>query len=267
MLASGPRHETGHRFVDAAGALQAYSVRLDGVLEILLPGRLRCRLREGEQHSEVDAASDDALDLFYRFALPRLMHARGAEVLHASAVRLADGSLLAFCGDSGSGKSTLATAVCQLGHATSSWADDALVWTEDAGAPYSLRLPFRLRLHREAAARLERLGALDDATLDDAIATHVAARAPLRAIVLLDAAAMPADRADAQLARLSPASAFSALLAHAITFDAGDVARRKAMAARYLALADLAPTYRLDVRRDLERLPEVVDLLARGLEI
>src|SRR5262245_52695473 len=66
----------------------------------------------------------DALSAAYRHsALPLVLHARGHEVLHASAALMPRG-IVALCGPSQSGKSTIAYGLDRRGHAL--WADDAL---------------------------------------------------------------------------------------------------------------------------------------------
>ncbi|MFI5178409.1 MAG: hypothetical protein ACHQO8_07600 [Vicinamibacterales bacterium] len=177
---------------------------------------------------------------------PIVLQALGWQALHAGAALTPAGALL-FCGRSGAGKSTLAYALGQAGHRQ--LADDQVVWRLDADAPVVAPLPFQARLRPQS--RQHFAGSVSSrAEAGDAHA------APILAIYLLDQ--RPSMAAIADVARLAPAQAFSALLPHAHSFDVTDAAATGRFANDYLTLAEQTPVYSLSYAPDLDRLPDLV---------
>jgi hypothetical protein len=186
---------------------------------------------------------------YWRRALPLVLHARGREVLHASAVRMAHG-VVALCGVSGSGKSTIAYALHRRGWDL--WADDALPIDVTPSGVDALSVPFEVRLRRRAAARfglLDGAGSLAGGHRD-------AAPAALRAVCIL--ARDPVPPGAGRLVRLGGRAAYPAILPHAYCFSLKDRARKRSMVERYLLLLARVPVFRLHVPPDLDGLPAVV---------
>jgi hypothetical protein len=194
----------------------------------------------------VAATSASALrDVYERSVLPLVLQAAGRQVLHASAVY--DGeAVTALAGVSRSGKSTIAVALAQ--RSFSLWADDAVAFVAARDAVETIPLPFAPRLRPSAAAELEK----------PALTSRARGPARLNAIVLL--AQSPSAYA-ARLERVRGVDAFPALLPHAYCFSVRDRVQNRKLTEDYLDLAERVPVWRLRYRPDLERLPDVVDVL------
>ncbi len=194
----------------------------------------------------------DALDRVERVAQPVVLQALGYETLHASAARLASG-IVAFCGLSGSGKSTLAYALGQR-PGIEQVADDAVVIEIDADEITAAPLPFRSRLRKASQTFFHREEAL-------AIDPPAAARAPLAAVVLLDARPDLARPVDVE--RIASRSAFAALLTHAHCFDEHDRTATSRMIQHYLDIAARVPVFRLAYVPDFSHLDALVEAVVR----
>jgi hypothetical protein len=223
-------------------------------------------------------------DAYRRGALPLVLHARGSEVVHASAV-VGPAGVIAFCGASRAGKSTVAYGLSRHGYPL--WADDIVALDVAPASITALALPFDVRLRPASAAMF---GALPPAPANRSGAAHAgrgsapatrcagstagasrrdaeADRAlPLAAICLL-ARRGDASRssAAAALRRVSPSAAYPGVLAQAFCFRLDDADRKRAMLERYLALIARTPVFELIVADDLTRLPEVLDTIDRAL--
>ena len=187
------------------------------------------------------AAADDELvdDAYHRIALPLARQLRGAAVLHASAVRF-PGGIVALCGRAGTGKSTLAFALSRRGHEPC--ADDAVVFDAAQDPIRVPPLPFRLRLRPESAEWFAAPSLLKGR--ERGTAWQAVAPAPFQALFVLD---RPADAApgDVDVARLSPADAFPAVLPHAYYVALDDLASNRALVTAYLDLAARLPVFAL----------------------
>ena len=198
-------------------------------------------------------------DAYWHDALPLVLHARGSEVLHASAV-VAPAGVIAFCGASGAGKSTLAYGLHRRGYPL--WADDVVALDVSQSAITAVALPFDVRLRPATAAlfgerpRLPRLA--DRASSADSMRAL-----PLAAVCLVtrQAGDPSASRAAAVLRRVSPSAAYPRVLAHAFCFHLDEPGRKRAMLERYLAVIARISVFELTVADDLHRLPEVLDML------
>ncbi len=249
-------------WLDAEGGVFA-RCRAEGAQYLMeLPGLGTLRFDRGgasviaTPHPDV---SPDAVTRVYRdSALPLVLQARGAEVLHASAV-LAPSGVVAFCGVSGSGKSTIAYGLHRRGHRL--WADDAVA-LDIAGATVTTeRLRFAARL-RPPTAALFGLGP-GRARLDAPGGEPEGDRAPLVAVCLLERE-RDGDR-DRMLTPVRPALAFPRVLAHAFCFRFGDSGRKRVMIERYLSLAARVPVFEISVPHGLDLLPALLDVIERAI--
>jgi hypothetical protein len=195
------------------------------------------------------AEVDDELirDVWLRSVLPLVVQARGTEVLHASAVRRADGDVVAFCGRATAGKSTLAASLMQ-GAGLEVVADDALPFSTTAGGATVHPLPFRLRL-RPASA-------LAFGMSSPAPQSRASGRARLASIVILD----PTSNEPATLEPLRAGEAFAALMPHAYCFSLENAKPR--LVSVYTELCSNVPVHRLRYPRDLSRLDESLRAIA-----
>ena len=111
-----------------------------------------CR-KEGLLAAPGEAPREWIAGIYHRLALPLFLQALGAQVFHASAVRM-NGKVVAFCGDSGVGKSTTAWALGREG--CTPWADDTVVLETEERGVESLGLPFGFRVSGNASKPWER---------------------------------------------------------------------------------------------------------------
>jgi hypothetical protein len=217
-----------------------------------MPGLATFVWRDGSD--EVTAVTAGATrsaveDAFERCVLPMVLHTRGLQVLHASAVRGPRG-VLAFCATSGTGKSTVAYGLSRRA-GYSLWADDAAAFDTARPGVQALPLPFSLHL------RPSSLAYFGDKTASVAAVT-AAEPAPLTAVFVLERAADPLV-AVAHAARLPAADGFTAVLQHAYCFDLETRRRRRETAEQYLELTARVPVCRLRFRTGLKTLPAVLD--------
>ena len=201
-----------------------------------------------------DADSSVILDSFFDTALPFAVQAtRDVEVMHGSAVIVAPGGMVAaFCGPTEVGKSTVAYGLALRGHGL--WADDSVAFEAADGLLRSFALPFSPKL-REASS--SHFGVAGDR---EAFPSFEGRSAPLGWVFLLE----PVDAGAAGAAiceRLPPAAALAALLPNAFRFRPAGTERRRQTLARYLELVASVPVWEIRYRRDINRLPELLDLL------
>lgn len=200
-------------------------------------------------------------DEFRRTVVPVALQLQGWEVLHASAIRSADG-VVAFCAPSETGKTTFAYGLRRRGYPL--WADDALVLDVTPEAVQVQPLPFEVRLRAPSAAYFghEQVAPTGGRVLRDG--DELVGTLPLRAVCLLARGAddaTPLVRVDES----APPQAVPGLLDHAIYFGFGDAARKRRMIESYLTLATLLPVYRVTFRSGLEALPAVLATLEERL--
>jgi hypothetical protein len=242
---------------DAAGGVFALCRSEGGRHWMDLPGVATLRFDAGGRRvaarPRAGVAPSAVADAYRHAALPMVLQALGAEVLHASAVD-GRGGVVAFCGASGSGKSTLAYALHRRGHGL--WADDAVALDVADDGAIARPLPFDVRL-RPASAALFGLG---PAAARLAASPGDRAPAPLAAVCLLDRGA-----GRARIERLPPAAAFPAVLTHAHCFSLRDAARKRLMLSRYLALVSRVPVFALGLEDDLGALGDAVAAVERLL--
>lgn len=186
-------------------------------------------------------------EVYYRFALPMILQAAGAEMLHASAVQGTRG-VVAFCGASGTGKSTLAFALRskQYRH----WADDSVIFLPHQHMFEALRLPFRPRVEIASTEPVEFIRGTD--------------AAPLSAIVVLQrypGGMVESGDFHAEARRLSSADAFRTVLPHIYSFILSDPKRNALMMSRYFDVASRLPVYDLRFTPCLDALPKLCEIV------
>lgn len=204
-------------------------------------------------------AGDVIVDAYQRYALPFILHTRGYESIHASAVRTPRG-IVALCGVSGTGKSTLGHALSRLGHAQ--WADDVVVFEADATGVVCHPLPYSVRLLPDTARHFG-LTAMPDApatTVDDA------GLAPLAIIFVLERRVEAPGRVAPEVEMLGAAHAFQRVLPHANAFSLRDAVRNEAMMRTYLDLCEHVPIAALRFVPGLSRLDAVVERVAAAMD-
>jgi len=126
------------------------------------------------------------LELYARALAPKIMFLRGLTVLHASAC-VAGGGLVAFAGTSGAGKTTTAQAFARAG---ATLVGEDLLVVEAAGAgPPLVALGGEAWIGRWASRAAQALAAgTPQVASDELAAVPDGARAPLRAVLFLEAA-------------------------------------------------------------------------------
>jgi hypothetical protein len=199
---------------------------------------------------EPDARHEEISDTFDRLLQPVILQALGKQALHAAAAAGPCGTI-AVWGNKGAGKSTLGFAMRQAGHRQ--LADDALVLQLEQDRVNVCPLPF--------APRLRPASRLHFGYSDQNPAPHVDVRPAdlvLSAIFLL--------RQDKQIERprlalLPRAQAFPALLAHGYCYDAQDRSHTRRLVDSYLAIVSLVPVFALQYRPDLQRLPQLIEII------
>jgi hypothetical protein len=250
---------------DWSGVPRAYGYTLDGDHWIRLPDVGSFRFTVAGEWVEAwvpkPISRGEVEEVFRRHVLRFVLQARGRELLHASAVAMPGGAV-AFCGSSGVGKSTVAYGFSRRGH--SPIADDALLFESAGGRVHILPLPFRLHLSGESALNRHGPKAPLDLDPEGVEGSPGGAALPLAALFVLEPSA-EVDPAMPEIVSLRNASAFPVLLYHAHCFSFRDERRLRLMADRYLQLAASVPTLRLRYRRDIERLPNLLDAVEREL--
>jgi hypothetical protein len=250
---------------DWRGVPRAYGYTLDSDHWIRLPELGSFRFTIAGEWVEAwvpDSTSRrEVEEAFRRHVLRFVLQARGRELLHASAVAMPRGAV-AFCGSSGVGKSTVACGLGRRGHPPI--ADDALLFEPADGSVHVLPLPFRLHLSGRSAVNWHGRKAPLDLDPEDVDGSPGGAALPLAALFVLEPSA-EVDPAMPEIVSLRNASAFPLLLYHAHCFSFRNERRVRLMADRYLQLAASVPTFRLRYRRDIDRLPKLLDAVERAL--
>ncbi|MBK9262806.1 MAG: hypothetical protein IPM54_23755 [Polyangiaceae bacterium] len=226
----------------------------NGFPRVLLPrvGIIRVVDEAGHVRGTVSSAAKIPLmeEVYHRFALPMILQAAGAEMLHASGVLGAVG-VVAFCGTSGTGKSTLAYALSRRQH--EHWADDSLVFLPHQNAFEALRLPFRPRVEIASSEKLEFISA--------------AASAPLSAIAVLErhtGGNVEPGEFHVEVKRLSPSDAFRAVLPHIYSFILSDPKRNALMMSRYFDIASRLAVFDVRFTPCLDALPKLCEVVERN---
>jgi hypothetical protein len=239
---------------DLEGEAIAYAQTVDGTAWVQVPGVASFAIEAGERVRAVPeppATSELVLDVFGRTVLPIALQAGGRELLHASAVRLAQG-VVAFSAVSETGKSTFAYGLGQRGHPV--WADDAVCFDTAGPGTLAVPLPFAVRLRPGSAEFFEDRG--EARSFDDGGREAV----PLAALFVLERLGAGEG---VECTRLSSAEAFPAALAHAYYLNTDDRERTSRMVAEYMELVVSVPVFKLAFEPGLDRLPTLFDLVER----
>jgi hypothetical protein len=196
-------------------------------------------------------------DTYRRSVLPIVLQAGGAEVLHASAVRMSRG-VVALCGVSGAGKSTLAVALSRRGYPL--WADDVVALDTTGPHVDAMPLPFEVHLRPQAAALFgEELGATRRARAARRTANGMEpASVRLLALCVLS---REDDGPDAVAPTQLRAAAVPALLSHAYCYSLQHAAFKRRMVEHYLDLVARVPVFEIRFRPGLEQLPALADMV------
>jgi hypothetical protein len=230
---------------------EAYGYTAGGYCWAHFPGTASFRFLADEGNvvalAEANVSPGSVEDTYLRAVLPLVLQLRGHEVLHASAVSSANG-LVVFCGSSGTGKSTTAHGLSRRGYPV--WADDAVVLDIQGDDMRASQVPFRLRLHADAAVFFP-------GDVEDRKTAATPSRPSILAIVILDRqeGGVPLVR----ITRLEPSDAFVGLLPHAYYFGLSDQGRKALMLDRYLRLASSVPTFEVRYRPGLGDIAAVLD--------
>jgi hypothetical protein len=189
--------------------------------------------------------------------LPQVLHLLGRPPLHASAVALGPGSVVAFLGRSGMGKSTLAASfVAEPGAEASLVSDDCLALSlTPRGVEVRPSYP-AARLRPDAAGALfhERGLALASPRADK---LRVDLEPPGGDLLLERVYVLEAGDAAPTITRLSRRDGIAALAGHLHRLDPGDRRRLAGELARLEAIVNRVAVARLVYRRSFEDLPAV----------
>ena len=233
---------------DWSGVPRAYGYTTNSHHWICLPevAAYRFTAAGGVVEAIATSARDHEIeDAYRRRVLPFVLQALGSELLHASGVVTASGAV-GFCGSSSVGKSTLAHRLTHRGHQP--LADDALMFEPTDTRVDAIRIPFTVRIE-DRVTPLETLGS---------------ERFPLTAVFVVEPAP-DVDPARPEVIALPHSAAFPLLLYHAHCFSFRDERRTRLMTDRYLKLAARVRAFRLRYRRDLDRVPALLDAVEGAL--
>lgn len=201
-------------------------------------------------------------DVYRRGILPLVLHYRGTEVLHASAVITGRG-VLGLCGVSGTGKSTIAYGLGLRGHPL--WADDAVAFRAAPRDIEALPLGFSVRLQSPAAQffgpNLNGDGPVAGAARPD----HSPRGARRLAALCVLERRGPGPGDVVEISQFDPVRAFMALLPHAYCLDLRDIERKSGMVHQYLELAGAVPVFHVRFRAGIECLEAVLDAVERRI--
>ena len=212
---------------------------------------------------------DDSLrHLLLDQVIPRLWAHRGNLVLHASAVVLPDGSVVAFLGESGWGKSTLAAALqsrgCQL------LSDDSISLGSEDGHALLTPSYTGLRLNDDSIAVLGLEGQTwssvshysDKRRFDPATEEGTDATFPLHTLYVLRE---PEPLADISMETVAGAKIVTTLIKRSFLLDVRDTTSAKQQLQQATSLLSAIPQVRtLAYPRDYRLLDSICTLLMQG---
>lgn len=234
------------------GTVYGYAYRAAGYFWLHMPALATFRLGRSPRVTALPApgVSRAAVeDAYQRTVIPASLQLLGFEVLHSSAIVMPRG-VVALCAVSGTGKSTIAYGLSRRGHRL--WADDTVALELAGPSVWALPLPFRVRLEASAAA----LFGHDAATTGAGATVLGTERVPLLALCVLTRVA---GSDVVRSARLAPAQAFVAVLAHAHAFALDEEKRKRRLVRHYLDLTRRIPVFDLHFHGDLGTLPVLLD--------
>jgi hypothetical protein len=228
-----------------------------GVFEVSADGR---RIR----WTPVPGASEESARLdVIGFVLALALHAAGVYALHGSAIATAKG-VAAFIAPRGHGKSTLAMALVASGARLGT--DDSLAVTPTSRGVMAAPGIQSVRLRNDSFGRLSSGQGIDHGLSNGKRLLRlgqeqaIGRAAPLEAIYLLGPVVSDPAREAVRRAQLAPGVSALVLAGHAKlasllhgTQEAGVLLERAASVARGV------PVFSLELARDMDRLPEVVE--------
>lgn len=239
---------------DSDGAVCAYGYARGAKLCMHFPGLAEFHFTPASATVRAVAAPGARLEAVHdtcrRSVLPMALATRGLEVLHASAVRTSRG-IVAFCGESGTGKSTIAFALSCRGPRL--WADDAVALDLSGPGCFVVPLPFSIRLRRQSAGYFR-------------VAADIRHRTPCEPAPLTALCVLRRGIRGTAAARLSPAEAFSALLAHAYCFTLRHAEHKRRMIEHYLRLSAMTPVFEVRFQAGLHHLSTILDTIERAID-
>jgi hypothetical protein len=194
-------------------------------------------------------------DLFSRVVFPIALHARGIEVLHASAV-LSKAGVIAFCAMADTGKSTTAYALSRRGY--KQWADDAVPFEIKDRQVTAVPHPFMVRLDPDAEEYLGKWEPSKKTSFEEF-------RTRLAALFVLKRSSNPNEE-EISIDQFSAAEAFRAVLLHGHFFNLKTTELMKQMVSNYLKLTSLIPVYQVHFKPGFDKLPVLLDHLEQTFE-
>jgi hypothetical protein len=214
-----------------------------------------------EQVTAISASPLDrrlVTDAYYTNVLPIALHiVRGYQGLHASAVRIGDQGVAAFCAASAEGKSTLAYGLSRR-EGYSLWADDAVALNVVGGEVECIPLPYSVHLRPESAAYFRR----------DSEAGRPRSEGesdPERLALLFVVQRSATGRPPVEVVRLPLSEALPALLPHAYFFGLGELEKRRRIMEDYLEIVSRVPVFRLGLTAGFDHFPAVLDRIEQTL--
>ena len=263
----------GKPYMSLARTREGFLLRFENIADFLISKDLvavRCRPRSG-------CPADTVRHLLLDQVLPRVLCHLGRVVVHASAVELDTGQVVAFTGPSGRGKSTLAGAFFRAGHTV--YSDDCLLLDVRADGVHATPAYPSLRLWPDAAGKLldeigpdaARLAEMAHYTnkkqllFGDGDARLETPRRPLTALFLLE----PPENAPADgIVEFLPAGGMQRMVALIESLFALDVRRKSLVQKNFERAGDVAravPVYRLAYRRSFDLLPGIIGAIERKI--
>jgi hypothetical protein len=197
-------------------------------------------------------------DAYYTNVLPIALHiVRGYQGLHASAVRIGDRGVVAFCAASTEGKSTLAYGLSRR-EGNSLWADDAVALKVGAGSVECIPLPFSVHLRPESAAYFRR-------DSEPGKPRSEGESEPERLAVLFVVRRIATGSPPAEVVRLPLSEALPALLPHAYFFGLGELEKRRRIMEDYLEIVARIPVFRLGLTAGFDHFSAALDRIEQTL--
>jgi len=207
--------------------------------------------------------------------LPRAICHEGRPVIHASAVQLDDGRVIAFTGPSGRGKSTLATAFHRAGHRV--LADDCLLLELRGEKVCAYSAYPSLRLWSDSYSALAEDSGIEQGQLSEM--AHYTSKKQLLFIadgqnteaetVVLSALLLleePLENSQQEIVKIWPATGHAAMMALIEASFVLDVVSHEAVSRNFEmvgAVAQYVPVARIAYQRDFNKLNYLLDMITR----
>ena len=146
-----------HQWRDSGLNVSGYCKKLEeGFFSVAIPGvacfQINCKLQSIEVTPGINVSSSSVRHALLDRIIPMMVGQIGVQVIHASAVMLANGAVVAFVGDSGQGKSTLAASLVTSG--ATLLTDDCLLVEASPNSVSVVPSYKGLRLNDDSAQRI-----------------------------------------------------------------------------------------------------------------